>query len=486
MDTPEQQVLVATLKASQQRLKEVFDTVVSGMEQRTATGGSASDTEYSQVSWSRLAVQAQGIVFDATRLSQVLRDEANQIKQRNTPLIFSPIGAFAAFLLSSYFLFYQSTLSSIAALQQGTAIVGSGNLAYVLPEARDDEIGELAQSFNRMTADLRAVTASRTDLEQEVAHRKAAEAAVHEFAERLKRSKEDLERFAYVSSHDLQEPLRSIVSFSQLLERRKKGRLDIDADEHISFIVETGNRMQALIRDLLQLSRVSTRGSEPSPTESEAVLDDVLRDLSSFIRTSDAVIESGPLPRVFADPTQLGQVFSNRVSNAIKFSRPGVPPRVRVSAEQDGAWCRFSVTDNGIGISPEYFDRIFVIFQRLHTREEDEGTGIGLALIKRIRRTAWGSTWVESEPGHGSTFFFTLRSADPDPSPREGSGLEGPGREEPSNPLAGVVEPGSPLGRRTGHDDAVHGPFDHGYAAEGEDTPPPDHVEGVAEDFGLT
>ena len=241
--------------------------------------------------------------------------------------------------------------------------------------------------------------------------RKRAEEALREYAENLRRSNEDLERFAYVSSHDLQEPLRSIVSFSQLLERRYRGQLDADADEYIDFIVEGGMRMQALIQDLLAYSRVNTKRQELRPTDTEEVLAAVERNLAAPLLEGGAVLTHDPLPAVLADPLQLEQVLANLVSNAVKFRRPEVPLRIHVSARRlDGFW-EFSVSDTGIGIEAEYFDRIFVIFQRLHTKETYPGTGIGLAIVKRIVDRHGGAVRVESAPGEGTTFVFTLPAA---------------------------------------------------------------------------
>jgi PAS domain S-box-containing protein len=252
-----------------------------------------------------------------------------------------------------------------------------------------------------------AVQVVLRDVTEEV---RAAE-ALRTYAENLRRSNEDLERFAYVSSHDLQEPLRSIVSFSQLLERRYKGRLGTDADEYIEFIVEGGTRMQALIQDLLAYSRVNTTRQELARTDTADVLAAVERHLDVQLREVGAVITHGPMPVVMADPLQLEQVFANLVANAIKFRKPDVPLRVHVGARRlDGFW-EFSVADNGIGIEPEYFEKIFVIFQRLHTKDAYPGTGIGLAIVKRIIDRHGGTIRVESTPGGGSTFFFTLPAA---------------------------------------------------------------------------
>jgi light-regulated signal transduction histidine kinase (bacteriophytochrome) len=242
----------------------------------------------------------------------------------------------------------------------------------------------------------------------DITERKETELRLVRYSDQLKSSNEELQRFAYVASHDLQEPLRSIISFTQLLERRYRGKLDEDADEFIGFIVEGGNRMQRLIEDLLQLSRVETKAKPLSPTDAAEVVADALRLMETPIREAEATVTVEPLPTVMADAAQLAQVFTNLVGNALKYRRPDVPPEVRISAEREGRFWRFFVEDNGIGIEAEYFDRIFVIFQRLHTRDEYEGTGIGLAVVRKIVERHGGRIGVESTPGEGSTFTFTL------------------------------------------------------------------------------
>lgn len=246
---------------------------------------------------------------------------------------------------------------------------------------------------------------------QDITERIAAEEALRINAENLQRSNEDLERFAYVSSHDLQEPLRAIVSFSQLLERRYKGHFDEEADEFIAFIVEGGIRMQTLIQDLLAYSRVNTTRQDLRPTDVEDVMAAVERSLDLQLREAGAVISHDPVPVVLADPLQLEQVFANLISNAIKFRRDDVPLRIQVGARRTNGFWEFQVSDNGIGIEEEYFDQIFVIFQRLHTKDAYPGTGIGLAIVKRIIDRHGGTIRVVSAPGEGSTFFFTLPGA---------------------------------------------------------------------------
>ncbi len=240
---------------------------------------------------------------------------------------------------------------------------------------------------------------------------KEAEEALKRYAEELKQSNEDLERFAYVSSHDLQEPLRTMVTFTQLLEKRYKGQMDADADEYIEFIVDAGKRMQHLINDLLQFSRVTTQGRDLKDTDSGGVLKEVLANLNIQIAENGASVTWNPLPVVLADPTQIRQVFQNLIGNAIKFRRDDEPPRIQISAKKIDGMVQFSVTDNGIGIEPQYFERIFVIFQRLHGQDKYSGTGIGLALVKRIVERHGGRIWIESELGKGTTFHFTLPSA---------------------------------------------------------------------------
>jgi PAS domain S-box-containing protein len=223
----------------------------------------------------------------------------------------------------------------------------------------------------------------------------------------LKRSNRELEQFAYVASHDLQEPLRMVSSFTQLLAKRYQGKLDKDADEFIAYIVAGAKRMQALINDLLTYSRVDTRGKSFEPIDSEAVFDQAIANLRVAIEEGEAVITHDPLPPLIADDLQIVQLFQNLLGNAIKFHGKE-PPRIHVSAKQEGNEWVFSFRDNGIGIAPEYFDRIFVIFQRLHGREEYPGTGTGLAICKKIVERHGGRIWVESEPSKGSTFYFAI------------------------------------------------------------------------------
>ncbi len=224
--------------------------------------------------------------------------------------------------------------------------------------------------------------------------------------EKLEISNRELEQFAYVASHDLQEPLRMVSSFAQLLEKRYKGELDDDADDFIGFIVEGAKRMKDLIDDLLTFSRLSTASREFRPTNMNKVLEDVLLSIKPSVEAENATITHDDLPTVQCDPSQIRQLFQNLISNAIKFHEK--PPKIHIFAEESHGKWRFGVSDNGIGIHPNHQDKIFDIFKRLHTREEYEGTGIGLSICKRIVEIHGGDIWVESKPGEGSTFYFTL------------------------------------------------------------------------------
>lgn len=246
---------------------------------------------------------------------------------------------------------------------------------------------------------------------QDITERKRAEEKLKQTLAELECSNAELQQFAYVASHDLQEPLRMVASYVQLLARRYQGKLDDDADEFINFAVDGAGRMQGLINALLDYSRVGTRGKPFEPTDCEIVLNRALANLQAATIESGAEVDHKPLPTVMADDVQLTQLFQNLIGNAIKFHNEK-PPRVHVSAEKKGQEWVFSVQDNGIGIAPEYAQRIFLIFQRLHDRSEYKGTGIGLAVCKKIVERHGGRIWVDSQPGQGSTFYFTLPVAE--------------------------------------------------------------------------
>jgi PAS domain S-box-containing protein len=290
--------------------------------------------------------------------------------------------------------------------------------AFALPVRMGDKVLGAIEFFGREPRHpdkwLLNITVSIGNLIGQLMARRQAEAAMREAFQELEhktreltRSNEELQQFAYVASHDLQEPLRMISSYTQLLGRRYGDRLDGDAQEFMAYIVDGAARMKQLIEDLLAYSRVGTRGKEFQEVDSGASLSRALANLRTAAEASGAAVTHDPMPMVLADGAQLAQVFQNLIGNAIKF-RGEEPPRVHVHAETtDSVWV-FTVKDNGIGLDTQYADRIWMMFQRLHNKADYPGTGIGLAIVKKIVERHGGRIWVESEPGKGSTFGFTI------------------------------------------------------------------------------
>jgi signal transduction histidine kinase/heme-degrading monooxygenase HmoA len=302
---------------------------------------------------------------------------------------------------------------------QPDGVVVLGEPSARAAEAMEDELLQLnnqltvaARENARKTRQIEQARVSLEDVNSRLDER------VRERTAELTRSNKDLEQFAYVASHDLQEPLRMVVSYLQLLERRYKGKLDDDADEFIGYAVDGAKRMQRLINDLLAYSRVGRGGGRVREVDLESVVDRVIANLEATIGEAGGSVTRDALPRLLADESQMGQLFQNLIGNGLKFHGEE-PPRVHVSAERREDVTEITVSDNGIGIAEEYKDRIFVIFQRLHGRMDYPGTGIGLALSKKIVEWHGGRIWVESQPGKGSTFHLTLPHKPPVQEPHQ-------------------------------------------------------------------
>jgi len=347
------------------------------------------------------------IESDADRFSSYLAAHANgdaaesvAIAQQTLRLM---LGLFVIAILITMiagFLIARSIARPLAGLTTAANRIAAGEMIDPPALRRRDEIGVLSTAVTRMVKSLRGLAEKERGLRVDLAEHQRVQGE-------LRRSNAELEQFAYVASHDLQEPLRMVGSYTGLLKRRYQGKLDTEADEFIAYAMGGVTRMQALINDLLTYSRAG-RGDRPlEEIDAGQALARALDSLQTAIAEKKAVVSQGAMPLVVANPIQLTQLFQNLVGNALKFCKDR-RPEIRIAADRDGREWVFSVQDNGIGIDPQYQERIFLIFQRLHKREEYEGTGIGLAICKKIVEQQGGRIWVESEPGHGSTFKFTL------------------------------------------------------------------------------
>jgi len=268
----------------------------------------------------------------------------------------------------------------------------------------------LKDSLARLPVSIRRALHEREVSEE----RKLVQSELAKKAEELARSNRDLEQFAYVASHDLQEPLRMVAAYTQLLAEKYRGKLDEEAEKYIHYAVDGATRMQTLIQDLLAFSRAGRDGMPTAPASSGEIVERALQNLEGALRDSHAIVNYGGLPTIIANAGQMQQVFQNLIGNAIKFRGPETPV-IDVAADRVGGEWQFSVADNGIGIAPEHAANIFVVFQRLHTREEYPGNGIGLAICKKILERHGGRIWVESQAGQGTIFKFTLPAAAAEP-----------------------------------------------------------------------
>jgi signal transduction histidine kinase len=390
--------------------------VAAMLSDRGTAGSLVYDASAGQrvAGYSKVPVLDWGVVVE--RPTEIVL-AATEVK-RQTALVALAVAALIA--AAAGVLLAGRLTSSLAMLTRAAAAFAAGNSDVPLPRTSISEVSQLEAAFVQMRERLATRTRERdrfedglrtlnADLERRVDERTAQ---LEDANRELARSNGDLEQFAYAASHDLQEPLRVIASFSELLGKRYHGKLGGEADEFINYIVVGVTRMEQLIQALLAFARVGSRGTAPSLTDCGAVVDRALENLHAAVTESGAEIRHEGLPTVMADATQLTQVFQNLIGNAIKFRGPE-PPKIEVGAacEEDG-W-RLWVRDDGIGIEEQHAERVFGIFHRLHTKDEYEGTGIGLALCRKIVERHGGRIWVTSKPGDGSTFSFTLPTLPP-------------------------------------------------------------------------
>jgi light-regulated signal transduction histidine kinase (bacteriophytochrome) len=292
-------------------------------------------------------------------------------------------------------------------LQKKVMLIGHNGAEQIPKNVLDIYLsiaGLAGAAFERLESE-RELTSHKQHLEEMI---KSATAQLAQRAKELALSNQDLEHFAYVASHDLQEPLRAVTGFLGLLKKEYGEKLDATANEYVSHAVDGAERMSRLIYDLLAYSRIDSKGRNPTPIDANNALEGALVNLSSSLEAAGAKVTHDELPWVLGDPTQISQLFQNLVGNAIKFKHDGRPCEIHVGTFGSGGWVTLFVKDNGIGIPQDQFERIFIIFQRLHTRDKYPGTGIGLAICKRIVERQGGRIWLESTPGEGATFYFTL------------------------------------------------------------------------------
>ena len=279
--------------------------------------------------------------------------------------------------------------------------VAKGDFSLKAKAFSGDEIGILARDFNKMAAELERLGKENQEVNSSL------ERKVHQRTAQIESKNKELEQFAYVASHDLQEPLRTISAFVELLQQQYKGRLDENADKFLNYLLQASERMKVLIKDLLDYSRIG-REKESTQVDCNLLVQEVMADLDKIIEDTSATVHTSTLPVLQAYPTELKLLFQNLISNSIKFRKADQKPAINIgSVRENGHW-KFFVQDNGIGIESQFLERIFIIFQRLHTRTEYEGSGIGLAHCKKIVELHGGRIWAESTPGEGSRFFFTI------------------------------------------------------------------------------
>ena len=530
---PEQQQLLNTIRGNTESMKDLFLKLVLNYDLLRLNEKDARLVEVEERLAGQLIVESRHVAADAARLETLTHDEITTAQTRTIALVILVVLIAAVPLTVVLARTRRSITASLIELRKGTELIGDGDLKYRLAMPANDELGELARSFDSMTERLQAVTVSKERLQQEAEERRKAEEKLRESEERyrsifegandgiiacdlgtgkflfvnkqmsaltgyteqellkldvrdmhppedlthvleqfskaaageitesavipvlrkdksviycdigasffrndktimvgffrditgrkkaeedrerliaeLERSNRELEQFAYIASHDLLEPLRMISSYLEIIDKRYRDQLEKDAGEFIDYAVSGASHMKALLNDLLMYSRLGTKGRPFELTDLNISLNSALSNLMKPVEESRAEITSGNLPGVYADETQIVQLFQNLIGNAIKF-RGGEPPRINIVSELKGNEWVIRVSDNGIGIDPKFFEKIFLIFQRLHAREKYPGTGIGLSICKKIVECHGGRIWVESEPGKGSMFYFTIPS----------------------------------------------------------------------------
>lgn len=372
------------------------EPAIAGVRQSGPATTPAQDTDRGKTLFDQLRMETDALQADIGRLGESARQDLGHAANVVLWLVIGMGVLLVAVIGGLSLLLYRLLIAPLAELAEQVRQVASGDFDHEIDAHGPRETVMLGEDVDAM----------RRRILQELATLDAASAE-------LQRSNSELEQFAYVASHDLQEPLRKVASFCQLLQRRYGGKLDERADQYIEFAVDGAKRMQGLINDLLAFSRVGRITRERTLVDLDDVVRHIVDSFSERIEETNAVIVAGDLPSVRGEATLLSAVFQNLISNALKF-RGSADPVVTIEAERDGDLWKFSVHDNGIGIEPEYADRIFIIFQRLHPKDAYPGTGIGLAMCRKIVEYHGGTIWLKTDVDAGTTFEFTLPVAPED------------------------------------------------------------------------
>ena len=409
---PEQQLLLTDLGANSGFMKETFLRLVSVHENAGSYGSSELSAEAQDRLVGQLLVRYSEMDTGASRLRRLVDDGIRETQAWTTALIFIVMAGTTIPLMIGLFLMMRNARASLAVLRRGTEVVGAGNLDYRISLSGRDELAELARSFDEMTCQLQKVTVSKDLLQREMEERKLAEAQREKLIANLEAVNRELEAFTYSVSHDLRAPLRAIDGFSRMLLNDIGGSLDPESKRKFNVISANAQKMGQLIDDLLVLSRTQRTTLSMSAVDMNLLVLDVWGELWVGDPVRNIEFRVGDLPPVCGDRVLLRQALSNILGNAVKFTRNKDGAQIEISGSNSGDFNTYCVRDNGVGFDMRYYDKMFEVFRRLHSEKEFEGTGVGLAIVKKIIERHGGRIFAESKPGGGAAFYFMLPAGD--------------------------------------------------------------------------
>ncbi len=409
---PEQQQLLVALRSDSRSMKETFLRLISVHENAGSYGSSGVSAEAEERLVGQLLVRYSELDTGASRLRRLVDDGIRKTQAWTTALIFIVMAGTTIPLMIGLFLMMRSTSASLAVLRRGTEVVGAGNLDYRISLSGRDELAELARSFDEMTDQLQKVTVSKDQLQREMEERKRAEAQREKLIANLEAANRELEAFTYSVSHDLRAPLRAIDGFSRMLLNDIGGSLDPESKRKFDVISVNAQKMGQLIDDLLVLSRTQRTTLSMSAIDMNLLVQDVRGELWAGDPDRNIEFRVGDLPPVCGDRMLLRQALSNILGNAVKFTSNTDRALIEISGANSGDFNTYCVRDNGVGFDMRYYDKMFEVFHRLHSEKDYEGTGVGLAIVKKIIERHGGRIFAEGKPGEGAAFYFMLPAGD--------------------------------------------------------------------------